>query len=413
MQGSSVKTCFLQEGTYSGLSTCTFSTNTGTAVTAYVCRTSSDDGEVWASFPGQSAVLDGQATAWNNGVFVPFESNGTSNNTIQGLTMQHFAGGGPYEYQPVNLTIEDNVIQEMYNNGGTNGEYVAQGPGGCTYVLNWWSNVNVSHNLCQNLAGYGITTNSGQQGTNGYTMSLMYDNNIVTNVCTDASDCGGIYGGWYPDANTVSLGTGLDHITNNIVNGVGGPNTQGVGIYLDDYASGETVTGNIITGIYTFGMIIHNGSNNIFSNNIWDLTAVSPNGNENDTVFYMPTSNACSQIGQCGVAENNSISGNIVYNGYSGGPPAFMGLYYGTSLLTPPTLETNWYYTTAGSFQNSPFCWAGTTFGGGSSGVCDSSGVLLGSQPFVGPTALTAAGYQLQAGSPAGFTPIVQTQGPR
>jgi hypothetical protein len=420
MQGSSVKTCFLQAGTYTGLSTCNFNTNTGVSVTAYVCRTSSDDGEVWAAFPGEYAVLDGEATAWDNGVFVPFESNGTSNNTIQGLTMQHFAGGGPYEYQPVNLTIEDNVIQEMYNNGGTNGEYVAQGPGGCTYVLNWWSNVNISHNLCQNLAGYGITTNSGTQGTNGYSMSLTYDNNIVSNVCTDASDCGGIYTGWYPWGNTIDLGANLVHVTDNLIRNVGSANTSGACIYLDIQSSGVTATGNVCSGVYTWAVEYDLGTNNTLSNNIFDISALAPtwsnDGSENNTVWF-DTFVSCGNQG-CAQQGSATFTGNVIYNGNeSSGPPDYMGIYYGSasSYVTSPVMGTNWYWTATGSFSNSPYCWANATLASGNSGVCDSSGVT--EDPlFVDASANTPAGYQLQASSPvlaAGFSQIVQTQGPR
>ena len=43
-----------------------------------------------------------------------------------------------------------------------------------------------------------------------------------------------------------------------------------VGIYLDDYTSGATVTNNIVTG-GNFGFLIHGGQNDTLSNNIFDL----------------------------------------------------------------------------------------------------------------------------------------------
>lgn len=422
MQGGSNKTCFLQTGTYTGLGTSGWTTNTGQGRTAYITLSSSDNGEVWAAYPGQTVTVDGGSTANGNGVGVFFYGQSVSHVTIQGFAnIQHFgAGGANYIHSPTDVIVEQNNIHTLYNQA-SNGS----GSGGCTYALDFWTSYVVRHNACQTTNGFGITTNSGQNTipptTNGFSMQKTYDNNVVggntstLRVCQVDGDCGGVYGGWYPNGNTQSLGTKLSYLTDNLINGVNlTGNAQGTPIYLDDYDSGEFIAGNILTGLYTYGVQIHNGSNNIVQNNVIDLTAVSPFGPDNDTAFYNDTSNACSQGIQCGVGQNNTITKNILYNGYSGGPPQFIGLYYDTSLLQPPALSSNWGWTIAGSYGS--YCFAGTTFGGGSSGVCDTSAVTLGSQPFVNPSAQTAAGFQLLSGSTpltGGFGQISQGQGPQ
>jgi hypothetical protein len=168
--------------------------------------------------------------------------------------------------------------------------------------------------------------------------------------------------------------------------------------------------GNVCTGIFNWAFLLHSGNNATFSNNIVDLTDTLGN-TDNGTVFFVQESGPPNY----GTTANVSIGGNIIYNGSTTAEPyPSIGLFDtdpDPSLLTPPTLTKSWYYTGFGSF-GPPFCWAAGTVSGG---LCDPAGVFANPQ-FVNPSAQTAAGFHMQAGSApltGGFKQIVQTQGPR
>lgn len=442
-RGGAVKTIYLQNvgGIYNQsnqASTCTFHSNTdnngtGTPVTSYVCLTSADNGEVWAAFPGQAPVISGGATSDQNcpssgactnvqGVFVAFQSSSASNITRQGFIIQNFQGGGMYDIQGTNLIREDNTYQNLFNNGGSPcaGDCVSgNGAAGCTEDFNWWTNVYDGHSICSSVTGFGLTTNSGESGLGGFTMTKTFDNNMVTAACGNAQDCGAIYTGWYPYGNTLGLGPNLVYVTDNLVNGVGAANASNPCIYLDWQSSGIFGAGNICTGLYTWATEYDLGANNVFTNNVFDITSLAPNwdtsGSKNNTVWFN-TFVACGRQG-CVQQGSMNINKNIIYNrDASHAPPNFMGLTYASSssFVSSPTLGLNWYYTVFGTYASN-FPWANATLGSGASGVSDPSGVLANPM-FVNPSARTAAGFQLAGGAAplaGGFAQIPQTQGPR
>ncbi len=103
--------------------------------------------------------------------------------------------------------------------------------------------------------------------------------NTIVNHCKRIADCGAIYM-WNGPKESRKTANQSSLIESNII-GAGQPATWGAvgggynivtGVYLDDYAIGVTVRGNIVHGV-TRGIYVHNGSNNVVeSNRIWMTT---------------------------------------------------------------------------------------------------------------------------------------------
>lgn len=409
-RSGSVKTIFLRAGTFGpGLATSAFDTNgSANRKTTYILQASADNGQFWAAYPGEDAIIDGQATSNVTGVGVAFASNSgdpINGMMFQGLEIAHFANGGlTYNWQPSNLIVEDNNIHDLYNQDAA--------AGGCVSTYNWWQSISIRNNNCNNMQGFGVKfTGPVQSSVNSFAMTAVVDANNISLGCSVVGDCGLIYTGWFPFASTISLGHKLQYITDNYLSGAGTANSQGVCLYNDDYASGNYEVGNVCLNMFSYFVAIHNGSNNDVYNNVFDITAMAAVSNANNpSIFYMANSNACSQFGTCNVNSGNNIAGNIVVDiSGTNGPRQFNGLYYGGATLSPPAMgtgaspaQTNWYAAVFGTFPASQ-AWATTTFGGGASVVTDTSGVLISTvntpNLFVNAAAQTLPGYQLQAGT--------------
>lgn len=435
MHSGSIKTCWLS-GTFSGLGTCNFTSNNGTGgLTAFICLSgTNDNNETWARLPGGTAVINGGASNDSTGTNAAFEACGgvttgacsgfgsVTGLTFQGIHFQNFNFANLYIFQPVSYTAIDNIFDTIYNDCQSDSPaYRNIGCGAGSSIFNWWTDVNVSHNLIEHTNAQGIVTNSGESGLNGYSMTLTYDANLGIDCANTTFDTGCIYGGWFPFNNLNGIALGTLNITGNLVSITGTPNNNQPGIYLDDIASGFKVTGNIVngTGLQYCTEINAGGANNLIANNICDLTAVAQygtgsSGNQNTTAFYAPSPD---QHGGPPLTQTNVVyTGNTVYSGSTTfPPPIFMGLSEVTNGQPgTPTLETNWYYTAHGVFNS--LCWAIGTLSSGSSGICDTMGVIITTNPFVNPSALTAAGYQYAPGSPqlaGGIPQPAQNQGPR
>ncbi|MDB5764527.1 MAG: hypothetical protein JWQ21_3522, partial [Herminiimonas sp.] len=110
-------------------------------------------------------------------------------------------------------------------------------------------------------------TNSGYHGISVlHNRNTTVSNNVVDAACVVLTDCAGIYTGA-----TDKLPLNL-RIEGNTVKNVGG--TEGIAVYLDDYANGVTVTKNAISSS-TKGMVIHNGFNNVVTQNTFASSGVT------------------------------------------------------------------------------------------------------------------------------------------
>lgn len=102
--------------------------------------------------------------------------------------------------------------------------------------------------------------------------------NLISDYCLRLSDCGGIY----TNGKNVGSRTQLSTIEYNQVlaaranveGAIGGAPEQVAGIYLDDFAKGVTVNGNMLLGMTT-GLYLHNASfSSITGNKFWLTTKV-------------------------------------------------------------------------------------------------------------------------------------------
>jgi hypothetical protein len=363
---SALKHIWLLGGRYSTADNCSKITIVGfkpVSVSASYCFTRADNGEAWLGYPGQTPVLDGGSTAYGNGVSIAFASTGVTNFTINRITFQHYGLSAMDFESPNGLYIWNSTEQNIYTTPNS--------ISGCLSYRNYWTNVVYNQNLCQDIGSMGVAGSSGltaSAGNGGFSFNQTFDNNIVLNTCQIMTDCGGLYPGYVPGGTQVAFRS-CCFITNNIVGNIGASlSNNGKGIYLDDYSSNQTVTGNLIYGIMQWCYQVHNGANNIFSNNVCDITQISlessqdPSGNP----AWVYVVDSADTYGFAGNAPGNTITKNIVYNGNTSyGPPPYLVIYENDGkTLDVPYDSGNQYYTVFGSFANpsySPHSWDSRT----------------------------------------------------
>jgi parallel beta-helix repeat protein len=125
----------------------------------------------------------------------------------------------------------------------------------------------------QNYSNYGVTEYNRviKSGYNGIMHKFVGNKiryNYVDTFCFVKDDGGGIYG--HNNANINHTGTQI--IGNIVLNGIGAregttsPNPDGIGIYLDDNATGVEVSGNTVAHCFR-GIYIHNARNSVITKN--------------------------------------------------------------------------------------------------------------------------------------------------
>jgi parallel beta-helix repeat protein len=378
IEGSAIKIATIRAGTYS------------LAGTIWTFNWWNDAGQTWVPYQNESVIIDGGGTGYMHG-------NSTSNLTIEGLTFQNMGNdpsGGGINIDGTGETIRWNTFVNCASNciGGhmsnstidsntING--VSGGGWHGAIVLGYGaSNNHITHNLIQNVVeeGIDIGTGSGDPPAN----NNIIDSNIFRNTCSNTVDCGAIY---MFDASHATTG---NQITNNIVNGNGGVNyktDQTKAVYLDDSVSNVLVSGNICRNCGQFGLQIHGGDHNTFTNNIFDLSSTGT------MLGLYQRSGITADFGMAG----NVFKNNIVY--FSGSVPASLwqvGISSGDVL---PTDSTNLYYSASGAkIPNST--------------IVDTNPVYANPQ-F---TNASAGDYSMPSNSPAytqiSFQPLPANQGP-
>jgi hypothetical protein len=265
---STVKAVTLRAGTYS--------------VPTILSFDWTDNGELWISYPGETAVIDGGGTG---GVTL------TSVNHLkfEGLTFQNMGTTGLYLSGGSNsITIRWNNFYNCHTScisgGGVTSTIIdsnvinGQSPGnpagdtGNAYsALNFWygsSNNQITHNLIANCQGGAVAFSAGPSDPPNN--NNIVDRNILKNIDTNVVDNGAIY---KMDRSHSAVG---NQITNNVFRGNGGTSyitNWTKSIYLDDLMSNVLVSGNICNNCGEYAIQIHAGDHNTIVNNIFDLSS--------------------------------------------------------------------------------------------------------------------------------------------
>ena len=336
MRSQGIKTLYFRGGIYTGNPTLTIS--------------ETDNGTSWLGYPGEVPIIDGGGTVvapillqyYPTGVLV---DHLTIRNCITAGIFIHGGGGGG----AVKNTISN---CEVYNVSMTNIAGGAGNSGGILMTFNTQNNL-ITHNYVHDTACAGISMAAGSSGEsiNGNTVTF---NRVMRTNNTGQLDTGGIY--VLDRTGAQSGGT----IANNFVQDTsknpsgGGPGASGdntKGIYLDDMASGFTVAYNIVCGNEAMAVQYHGGTNNRFSNNVFDVSQTTL------AVLYQDDS----QFGGTTMA-GNTCTGNIFYSSrvYAGnvgevGQPGLFTVGFIAGLTKPQTVN-NIYWNTANTavpFPNS------------------------------------------------------------
>jgi hypothetical protein len=330
MEGSAVKTTYVEAGTY-------HLTNTLTLTTA-------DNGEVWSYYPGNgvdTAVLDGGSTSLgNNGINLIFV-NGGSNITIDGLKLQNFyetgisingltQSGGP---QASGNTIENCDIGFNSLTGYTP-----------TAGINFYDapNTSIANNYVHDTTGPGITGSAYYSGDS--IANSVIENNVVLRAVQYNPDGGAIYLNGH--ASLGNGGTSGVVVKNNFVEDYGASGVWGAsGIYLDDDASNVTVSGNVVgapspaaSNSPTGGdIVLNSGEGNHISGNVIDLGS---SGDRYAAVWYLQSGYANSSM------TGSTFTGNVVVSNFAGNQNTDNGGYtfYQNSTGSDFMIQNNVYY---------------------------------------------------------------------
>jgi parallel beta-helix repeat protein len=338
MEGSSIKTTYVEGGTYNLSNTLTL--------------TSADNGETWQYYAPDgvdSAIIDGGGTLYN--IVDVFAQNVT----IDGLQFQHATNSGveldgPNHnggYVSNNNTVENCVFANFTN---VDGAPIAIWGATNTKVYN-----NLIYNVTSKAIGVETWAGDNSSGTD-------IENNVIINAVTNNTDNGAIYLQDLTGGNTTDV-----TIKNNFIDGYGSAANFDKAIYLDDGASNTTITGNIIEGSGEYAIQYHGGDNNVVSGNIIDLGS---SGNQYVAIYQ---SDGLTNM------SGNTFTGNIILNSGSSVEPAWYDL---TGGATPPTVANNVYYNSSGGPTS------------------DSGGNITDSSPVYENPEISGSTYAIAAGSP-------------
>jgi hypothetical protein len=289
------------------------------------------------------------------------------------------------------MTNTTNSAVEAFD--GANGDLIAsnvitgddaQNTIGAIY-LHGSDNTAISNNEITNTTGAGIGLSDfyGPGSTATENNDDTVSGNLLDQIDTQSGDSGAIY--ILGRSQEPSSG---DLVTMNFIGPTGSAGAQSIGIYLDDNASGVTVTKNIVQGTPALDadFEIHGGANNTISGNIFDAGT-------GDTLFGLSQSDQPDQAPQGAFTQltNDTVSGNV-FTSESASPrtPAFSNL---TGGIGDVSISGNDFW----SFAGAPLGVAGSGANGDSA------------PQFVQPAsqaALTPTQYAAYAGDGINFAAI-------
>ena len=261
--------------------------------------------------------------------------DGTSLSTV---TQSSVANATNSAIEAKNGAVGDSITNTVINGCS------APGTLGAIWLHGTTKNI-IEHNLIMNVAGAGISLTDfdppGSTDTQNNGAVIAYNGLIGADTLSE--DSGAIYVLGRSQIADVGI-----RISTNFVMGVGSPSaTHAVGIYLDDNASGITVTRNIIQATATMSdaFEIHGGSNNTITGNIFDLGA----GSTDNGLFQQDEADQQPQ-GSFAQLQNNRVTGNI-YTTESTAPhdPGFADL---TGMVGNVVITGNDYWAFSGAPLN-------------------------------------------------------------
>ncbi len=315
-----------------------------------------------------------------NGTGQAIVLTGTTNSTISNNLITNTAlsaieerDGSSYD------TITNNIID------GDAGD--ASSPTKGAIWLHGASNGEISHNQISNVNNAGISLSDFETGTLTQNNNTVVEYNALNNVVANTADNGAIY----VLGRSQNPQTGII-IRSNDIGAVGSTtvaNPHAVGLYLDDNASGVTVTGNIVQASagLTDPFELHGGSNDTISGKIFDLGTGSADFGllQSDTSDQQPR-------GTFQQLTNDAITGNI-YVTASTMPhnPGFADLTDGHG--SGITITDNDFYSYSGASLN--------VAGAGATG--DTSAKYVAPAPT---PAQSSSDYSNFTAASVGFTPI-------
>jgi len=385
MEGSSIKTTYVEGGTYH--------------LTSGLVLTAADNGEIWQYYSPDgvdSAILDGGGTVSGGVISV----QGGSNITIDGLTVQNFAdygivvtGGPNAEVGGPSAAASGNTVENCMV---TNPNGVAEWNTGGIEFFDSTPNSTISHNYVYDMPynGIGITTWFSADDPIG---GSVIEGNVVINT-VHATDGGAIYVGMHGGYQAPTNGV---QILDNYVSDYGGPGVGGVAaIYLDDNANNVLVSGNVI-GPAAPGsgnssradyeaFEIHNGHDNHLTGNIVDLGST---GGEQVALYFQDSGSIAGMAG-------NTLTNNVIVANYSGNESTQSGHAYSENgTASDYTIQNNIYFN----------------YGGGHAPTTGT--VKSDTNPIIENPEISGSTYSIAAGSPVfgarvNFTPIVGGWGP-
>jgi parallel beta-helix repeat protein len=268
------------------------------------------EGKLWMlDSPGEWAVQNGRLYVWaadgqspEGKVWASANGNGVNADNSSGITIDGVkifsATDGISANGSTNLKVLNTDIDNSYRDGiwasGSKGLQVnlSNVSNSRRNGIDGWYSVNgaiISNSTVSNTGMVGMPSATdagvmfGDGGTNridnvrvtnsGYHgISVLHNrntnllNSVVDVACARLTDCAGIYTGARDQLPLTLL------IENNTVTNVKG--TEGIGIYLDDFANGVTVNKNKVSN-NTRGLVLHNAFNNVITNNTLGSNAIT------------------------------------------------------------------------------------------------------------------------------------------
>ncbi|MBF0442984.1 MAG: right-handed parallel beta-helix repeat-containing protein [Oligoflexales bacterium] len=346
-KSAAVKTVYLMGGTYS--------------LTGRIELGSSDLGESWLAYPGQTPILDGGGKT-----DMAFNIKNCQKIRVRWLTIQNFTTDGINAEDVRDILIDSNTFKNITSSGWNQAAIKFAG----SFV-----DGKITHNLIKGTGYCGI---SGNFVAGNNLSGLLIDGNAVYDTMQSVADGGAIY---LMDRGHSGASVIISH---NIIGRYGSLKNGSKAIYLDDLLSNARVENNIVYGTGQWAVQYHSGDHNTVRNNIFDITEAGKLGlYQNSDKFDM---------------NSNVFACNIVYSGDSQDMVSLWDFFKDKQVPTMPLeISGNIYWGANGNLPNT-------------GDIIDPKPIVANPQ-FADPA---AANYALKSAVPAAcFKPIeTSTVGP-